>query len=279
MFLKRLEEWADRNDSLLCVGLDPDPGKMPERTRTGELPLFEFNRAVIDATCDLVCCYKPQIAYYAGRGAERELKMTIEHIRRRRPGLPVILDAKRADIGSTSEMYAREAFDIYGADAVTVNPYMGMDSLKPFLDRKDKGVVILCRTSNAGGAEIQGLKCGDKFVFEIVAEKAAGPWNYNGNVLLVAGATQPEELAAIRKIAPETTLLVPGVGAQGGDLEKVMENGLRKDGKGLVINSSRGIIHASSGPDFAEAAGAAAQKLRDQTNSLRGRNRTSRSKK
>ena len=269
-FMEKLHQAWDRNNSLVCVGLDPDLHKLPETVLRHEpKPIFAFNKAIIDATHDLVCCYKPQMAYYAGYGAEDELSMTIEYIAKNYPLVPVILDAKRGDIGSTAEMYAREAFVRYGADAVTVNPYMGTDNLKPFLDHADRGVVILCRTSNPSSAELQELVSGDKQIFQYVAEYAVTRWNYNHNVMLVVGATFPEELGRIRAQCPELPFLVPGVGAQGGDVRKVLENGQTADGKGLVINSSRGIIYASKGPDFAAAARNAAIELRDEINRCR----------
>jgi orotidine-5'-phosphate decarboxylase len=268
-FYDKLESIWDVNESLVCVGLDPDINKLPKCVADKKYPIFEFNKAIIDATHDIVCSYKPQIAYYAGCSAEDQLEMTFNHIQCYYPEIPIILDSKRSDIGSTSEMYAKEAFDRYKADAVTVNPYMGMDSLKPFLDRSDKGVVVLCRTSNPGGKEIQELKVDGKELYKIIAEYAVTKWNYNKNVLLVVGATYPEELAAVRAIAPETTFLVPGVGVQGGDVQKVIEKGADHAGLGLVINSSRGIIYASSGEDFANAARKATVELRDLINNFR----------
>ncbi len=269
-FMEKLSKaWKDGN-SLVCVGLDPDKAKLPACVRSLPHPIFEFNRAIIDATCRDVCCYKPQAAYYAGQGVDDELLMTMEYLRKHHPEIPVILDAKRADIGNTTKMYAMEAFDRYGADAVTVNPYMGMDALKPFLDRADKGVVVLCRNSNAGAREIQELRLENgQFLYQRVAQLIAGPWNYNGNTMLVAGATFPQELGEIRRLVGRTPLLVPGIGAQGGDLEGVLKHGLTGDGTGLVINSSRGIIYASSGTDFAEAAAAACRELKNAINALR----------
>ncbi len=261
--------WA-KNQSLVCVGLDPDLKKMPDCVKQEKYPIFAFNKAIIDATKDYVCCYKPQAAMYAGMNADEELGMTIDYIHEAAPGISVILDAKRADIGNTTAMYAKEAFERYKADAVTVNPYMGMDALKPFLDCADKGVIVLCRTSNGGAKEVQELKLeSGELLYQHIARLISHDWNYNGNTMLVAGATFPEELGQIRKIVGDTPLLVPGIGAQGGDLEGVLRNGLTADKTGLVINSSRGIIYASAGCDFAEAAGAAAKLLRDQINALR----------
>lgn len=264
-FMDMLRSAWKTNRSLVCVGLDPDPAKMPDG-----VSVLDFNRAIIDATKDLVCAYKPQAACYAGMNEDAALVESIRHVHEAAPGIPVILDAKRADIGNTTKHYVREAFERYGADAVTVNPYMGMDAIKPFLDCADKGVVILCRTSNPGSKEVQELTLanGEK-LYEHLASLMATEWNANGNVLLVAGATHPSELGEIRKRVGNVPLLVPGIGAQGGDLEGVLKNGLTADGTGLIINSSRGIIYASKGADFAEAARAAALELRDAVNALR----------
>jgi orotidine-5'-phosphate decarboxylase len=246
---------------MVCVGLDPDPAKLPDCLKASNDAIFEFNKAIIDATHDIVCCYKPQAAYYAAADADDALRRTIAYIHDNYPGIPVILDVKRGDIGATARMYAVEAFDRYGADAVTVNPYMGTDALDPFIDRNDRGVVILCRTSNPGVSALQNLVADGKTIYEHVAVLAATRWNRNGNVLLVAGATYPEELGKIRKLIGDMPLLVPGVGAQGGSVEAVIANGLDSSGYGLVINSSRGIIYASKGDDFAEKAREATQEL------------------
>ncbi|MDD5596729.1 MAG: orotidine-5'-phosphate decarboxylase [Victivallaceae bacterium] len=261
-FLEKLDGIWKKNDSMVCVGLDPDLDKLPACLKSLEFPIFEFNRQIIDATSDLVCAYKPQAAYYAGQNADDQLKMTIAYIREKHPEIPVILDVKRGDIGSTAQMYAREAFERYQADAVTLNPYMGFDTLKPFLDHAESGVIILCRTSNPSSCELQELVCGGRTIFEHVAVLARDKWNYNKNVLLVIGATFPEELGRIRKLCPEMPFLVPGVGAQGGDVKKVIENGAAADGFGLVINSSRGIIYADGTENFAAASRKAALKLR-----------------
>jgi orotidine-5'-phosphate decarboxylase len=260
--------WA-KNNSLVCVGLDPDITKLPACLSGVDKPIFAFNKAIIDATYDLVCAYKPQVAYYAGQDAEDELKMTIDYLRENYPEVPIIFDSKRGDIGSTAEMYAKEVFDRYQADSVTVNPLMGTDTLKPFLDYADKGVIALCRTSNPSGDEIQNLKQDGKEVYKFIAEYARDKWNYNSNILLVVGATYPEELGEIRAICKDMPFLVPGVGAQGGDVEKVLNNGTTADGNGLIINSSRGIIYASNGDDFAAASREATMKLRDTINSYR----------
>ena len=263
-FIESLRLAWQRNRSLVCVGLDPEPSRFPVHLRDDPDAIFEFCRAIVDATADVVCCFKPQFAHFAARSAEDALQRLIAHIHAQHPGVPVILDAKRGDIGSTAAFYAAEAFDRYGADAVTVNPYLGRDSLEPFLARADKGVVILCRTSNAGARDLQDLDVGGRKLYQHVAETAAREWNANGNCLLVVGATYPGELADVRAIVGEMPLLVPGVGAQGGDVEAVVRNGATKDGTGLVISSSRAILYAGSGVDFADAARAAAIVLRDE---------------
>ena len=262
-FVERLRRaWAS-SQSLLCVGLDPDPARLPGHLAGTDHPMFEFGRAIVDATADLVCAFKPQIAYYAAAGAEDQLEMTIAHIRRQHPQIPVILDAKRGDVGSTAEMYAREAFQRYQADAVTVNPYLGFDSLAPFLAHADKGVIVLCRTSNPGARDVQDIASDGRKLYQIIAEKAARDWNANGNVMLVVGATYPEELGEIRAIVGDMTILVPGVGAQGGDVDATVAAGHDSSGFGMVINSSRAVLYASQGADFAEAAAAEAEATRD----------------
>jgi orotidine-5'-phosphate decarboxylase len=268
-FIHRLSQAWTAQRTLLCVGLDPDPARLPGQLGAFAHPIFEFGRAIVDATADLVCAFKPQIAYYAAARAEDQLEMTIAHIRRHHPAIPVILDAKRGDVGSTAEMYAREAFERYQADAVTVNPYLGHDSLQPFLDRADKGVIVLCRTSNAGARDLQDLESGGRRLYQRVAEKAARDWNANGNVMLVVGATYPEELREIRGIVGDMPILVPGVGAQGGDVAAVLASGATADGTGLVISSSRAVLYAGGGSDYAQAARAAALKLRDEINLCR----------
>ena len=260
---------AEKNNSLVCVGLDPDLAKLPDCVKSAADPIFEFNKQIIDATKDLVCAYKPQAAYYAGQDCDESLKKSIAYIKENAPDVPVILDVKRGDIGSTAEYYAKEAFDRYNADAVTVNPYMGLDAVKPFLDYADKGVIILCRTSNPHSGDLQNLVADGHMLYEHVAMLVRDRWNYNSNAALVIGATYPEELKKIRTICPELPFLVPGVGAQGGDVQKVIENGANAAGTGLIINSSRGIIYASKGEDFAEKAGEAAKELRDLINSYR----------
>ncbi|MBV8343169.1 MAG: orotidine-5'-phosphate decarboxylase [Gammaproteobacteria bacterium] len=268
-FVAELRRAWERNDSLLCVGLDPEPERFPRAIRGGAAAIFEFNKAIIDATADLVCAYKPQFAHYAAAGAEAELARTVEYIHRTCPGIPVILDAKRGDVGHTAERYAAEAFGRYQADAVTVNPYLGSDALEPFLRHAEKGVVVLCRTSNAGASDLQDLDCGGRPLYQVVAELAARRWNSRGNCLLVVGATYPRELAEVRAIVGDMPLLVPGVGAQGGAVAAVVRNGRSPSGAGLVISSSRAILYASAGADFAGAARAAAQALRAEINQAR----------
>jgi orotidine-5'-phosphate decarboxylase len=260
--------WENKN-TLLCVGLDSDLMRIPEQIRKKDNPLFEFNRAIVDSTADLVCAFKPQIAYYGASGSEHELEMTVEYIHTNYPGTPVILDAKRGDIGATATMYAKEVFDRYKADAVTVSPYLGFDTLEPFLERKEKGIIVLCRTSNPGAKEIQDLEVNGQKLYQIIARMAVERWNGNGNVLLVVGATYPMELKEIRSIVGETPFLVPGIGAQGGDVERAVTNGKDSTGTGMIINSSRGIIYADQGSDFESAARRAAKSLRDEINQYR----------
>lgn len=261
--------WA-RSDSLVCVGLDPEIERFPGQVADHPSPIFQFNKAIIDATAELVCAYKPQFAHYAAYEAEDQLERTIDYIHRTYPGVPVILDSKRGDIGNTAERYAIEAFERYGADAVTVNPYLGGDSLEPFLKREDRGVVVLCRTSNPGARDLQDLALeGGRRLYHRVAELVATRWNTRDNCLLVVGATYPQELAEIRQIVGEMPLLVPGVGAQGGDVAQAVRNGQTAAGTGLLVSSSRAILYASAGDDFASAARAAALSLRDQINAHR----------
>jgi len=268
-FYKKLDKIIEKNNSLVCVGLDPDISKLPEICKSFAKPVFEFNKSIIDATNQDVCAYKPQVAYYAGQNIEDELQMTIDYLRENYPDIPIIFDSKRGDIGSTAQMYAKEVFERYKADSVTVNPLMGTDTLKPFLDFEDKGVIALCRTSNPSGDEIQNLIVENRPVYEIIAQLAKEKWNYNNNILLVVGATYPRELGKIREICPNIPFLVPGIGAQGGDIEKVLKNGLTPDKKGLVINSSRGIIYASNGADYANAAQLATLELKNSINNFR----------
>ncbi|HEY3785514.1 MAG TPA: orotidine-5'-phosphate decarboxylase [Steroidobacteraceae bacterium] len=268
-FVRQLTASWERNDSLICVGLDPEIERFPRHIAAQPSPIFQFNKAIIDATADLVCAYKPQFAHYAAYEAEDQLERTIEYIHRTYPGIPVILDSKRGDVGNTAERYAIEAFERYGADAVTVNPYLGADSLEPFLKYADKGIIVLCRTSNPGGRDLQDLDVGGRKLYHVVADLVANKWNSRGNCLLVVGATYPRELAEVREIVGRVPFLVPGVGAQGGDVAQAVLSGQTTEGTGLIISSSRGILYGSSGEDFTEAARAAAQKLRDQVNGSR----------
>lgn len=268
-FIRSLQQAWKSNDSLLCVGLDPDPAKFPAHLRDKPDAVFTFCSAIVDATADLVCAFKPQIAHFSALRAEETLERLIAHIHTRHPGVPVILDAKRGDIGSTAQHYVTEAFDRFGADAVTLNPYMGRDSIQPFLERTDKGVILLCRTSNPGGADFQALDCGGVPLYLRVAETIARDWNAHGNCALVTGATWPDEIRQVRALVGDMPLLVPGIGAQGGDVEAVMRAGCTSTGTGLMINSSRGIIYAGHGGDFAAAARKAATELRDLVNQYR----------
>jgi orotidine-5'-phosphate decarboxylase len=268
-FVARLYAAAARNNSLVCVGLDPEPEKLPAHLRSLPQPIFEFNRQIVDATAEYACCFKPQFAHYAALGAEDQLLATIRHIHEKHPGLPVILDSKRGDIGSTAAKYAQESFARYGADAVTVNPYLGFDSIEPYLKWQDRGVIILCRTSNPGARDFQDLESGGKRLYRHVAERVARDWNSTGNCMLVIGATYPEELAEIRAVVGDLPFLVPGVGAQGGDVAAAVRAGRTANGLGMVLNSSRGIIYAASGADFADAARTATLKLRDEINLYR----------
>jgi orotidine-5'-phosphate decarboxylase len=272
-FAKQLADVWERNNSLVCVGLDPEIERLPASIAGEASPIFQFNKAIIDATVDLVCAYKPQFAHYAAYEAEDQLERTIDYIHRTYPHVPVILDSKRGDVGNTAERYAIEAFERYKADAVTVNPYLGGDSLEPFLRHEDRGVIILCRTSNPGARDVQDLQvgaaAGSRKVYHAIAELAAQKWNSRGNCMLVVGATYPRELAEIREIVGDMPLLVPGVGAQGGDVVQAVQNGRTKSGTGLVISSSRAILYASAGEDFADAARTATTSLRDQINAAR----------
>jgi orotidine-5'-phosphate decarboxylase len=262
-FVSRLLDACRRNRSLLCVGLDPDPAKLPVKD------VFEFNKAIIDATADLVCSYKPNLAFYEALGIRglQALKKTVAYIPK---NIPVIGDAKRGDIGNTAIAYARALFGYYKFDAVTLNPYLGYDSIEPFLDYKDKGVFVLCRTSNSSASDFQDLvdNFGMKF-YQSVALRA-GDWNTDGNVGLVVGATFPEELREIRKLCPGMILLIPGIGAQGGDLEQSVKYGVDANNEKAVIVAARQVIYASKGADYARAARQAASELRDTINRYRG---------
>ncbi len=265
-FTKALRSRWQQADSLVCIGLDPEPAKFPPSFTGSADAVFDFCRDIVDATAEFACAFKPQIAHFAARGAEDALTRLVAHIHAAHPGIPVILDAKRGDIGSTARHYAGEAFDRYGADAATANPYLGLDSLQPFLDRADKGVVILCRTSNPGAADFQDLVVDGRPLYQHVAERVARDWNGNGNCALVVGATWPEQLREVRAIVGDMPLLIPGVGAQGGNVAAVVDNGLAADGTGLLVSSSRAILYASGGDDYAEAAASAAKALREEIN-------------
>jgi orotidine-5'-phosphate decarboxylase len=271
IFTEKLAARWREADSLLCVGLDPDPARFPAQLRDRDDAIFAFCRAIVDATAEFACAFKPQIAYFASRRAEDQLERLIAHVRSAHPQVPVILDAKRGDIGSTAEHYAREAFERYGADAVTLSPYMGLDSIEPFLEYADRGVFLLCRTSNPGGDDLQMLDAGGERLYERVARLAATRWNTNGQLGLVVGATYPDELARVRAIAGELPLLVPGVGAQGGDVRAAVQAGQTARGDGLAINSSRAILYAGHGEDFAAAAREVARRTRDEINRHRSR--------
>ena len=269
-FTQMLAAAWQKNDSLLCVGLDPDPAKFPDAFSDDEDALFAFCRDIADATAEFACAFKPQIAYFAAHnGGEAALQRLIAHINAVHPDVPVILDAKRGDIGSTAEQYATEAFDRFGADAVTLNPYMGRDSAGPFLRRNDRGCIFLCHTSNPGARDFQERLVDGAPLYQHIARTIANDWNADGNCALVVGATFPEELKVIRGLVGDMPLLIPGVGAQGGDVEAVVKNGKTVDGTGLMINSSRGILYASSGAGYAEAAADAARDLRDAINRSR----------
>lgn len=273
-FFDALNTAIDRNNSLLCVGLDPVIDKMPEHLRSSPTAIFDFNKAIIDATADLVCAYKPNIAFYSQYklAGLQQLEQTIAYIKQTYPEIPVILDSKRGDIGNTNTGYASEAFDWFNADAVTVSPYMGIGSLAPLFERTDKGIVVLCRTSNEEAAELQNIrdqKTGAS-VYSIVADSAKAQHDKTGNVLLVVGATNPDELAAIRaQVGPEMVFLVPGIGAQGGDVQSVMAAGLGANQRGMVINSSREVLYAGSDENFALASQQKASETRDKINQYR----------
>lgn len=264
-FLDQLQAARVAHRSFLCVGLDPDPARFPAVVGQGRAAFFDFCAAIVDATADLALAFKPQIAYFAAHGAEGELERLIAHIRRVAPRVPVILDAKRGDIGATAAQYAREAFERYGADALTLSPFMGFDSVEPYLRYPGKGLFLLCRTSNPGGDDLQAQPLaalpGQPRLFEHLASLAQGPWNATGQMGLVVGATRPQEIARVRELAPSLPLLIPGVGAQGGDAAATVR-AARPDCGPVVVNSSRAILYAGAGPDFADAARAAAEATR-----------------
>lgn len=268
-FTDMLHERWQNADSLLCVGLDPNPTRFPHELIGKPTALYDFCCGIVEATADLVCAFKPQIAYFASCGAEAELKAVIDFIHTNYPKVPVILDAKRGDIGSTAEHYAREAFERFEADCVTLSPFMGFDTIKPYLAYKDKGAFVLCRTSNPGGDDIQMLTVNNERIYERIARLASSEWNLSGQLGLVVGATYPAELANVRRIAPELPLLVPGIGAQGGDINASVKAGITAAGTGMVINSGRAIIYASREDDWKEAARKSAAATRDAINAAR----------
>jgi orotidine-5'-phosphate decarboxylase len=272
-FIDMLQGAQRRNGSMLCVGLDPEPSRFPAALKGDAGKIFDFCARIVDATADLVIAFKPQIAYFAAHRAEAQLEQLMEHMRRTAPEVPVILDAKRGDIGSTAEQYAKEAFERYGADAVTLSPFMGFDSVQPYLKYEGKGAFLLCRTSNPGGDDLQNQRLADvqgqPRLYEHIAKLAQGPWNTNGQLGLVVGATYPAEIEAVRKLAPNAPLLIPGVGAQGGDAVATVKAGWRADAP-IVVNSSRAILYASDGEGFAEAARREARKTRDLLEAAKG---------
>ena len=257
-----LQRAEHQNQSMLCIGLDPEPSRFPSHMKDDPRRIFDFCAAIVDATADLAIAFKPQIAYFAAQGAEAQLERLMAHIRRAAPLVPLILDAKRGDVGSTAVQYAREVFERYGADAVTLSPFMGLDSIEPYLQYRGKGAFLLCRTSNPGGSDLQAQKLADlpgqPQLFEHIAALAQGPWNLNGQLGLVVGATYPAQLERVRQLAPSLPLLVPGIGAQGGDAVATVRAAWRGDARvtraPIVVSSSRAILYASAGADFAQAA-------------------------
>ena len=270
-FIEKLAAAWDAHDSLLCVGLDPNPSRFPPELQQRPDAIFAFCKAIIDATADLACAFKPQIAYFAALGAEDQLQDVCDYLRSSQPQIPLLLDAKRGDIGATAEQYAREAFERYGVDAVTLNPYMGFDSVAPYLEWQERGAIILCRTSNPGGSDLQALQIAGRPLYQHVAQLVAEKWNTNGQCALVVGATYPAELAQVRAIVGAMPLLVPGIGAQGGDIEATVGAGQTADGRGMMINSSRAILYATPQADetFAQAARRVAAQTRTAINSFR----------
>ena len=265
-FLDRLRAAERGHGSMLCVGLDPEPSRFPGALRGDASRIYDFCARIVDATADLVIAFKPQIAYFAANRAEGQLEQLMAHLRRNAPTVPVILDAKRGDIGSTAQQYALEAFERYGADAVTLSPFMGFDSVQPYLESPEHGAFLLCRTSNPGGDDLQNQRLasveGQPLLYEHIASLAQGPWNLNGQLGLVVGATYPAEISRVRQLAPRLPLLIPGIGAQGGDAAATVKAGWRADAP-IVVNSSRAILYASSGDDFEQAARREAMRTRD----------------
>ncbi|WP_211443519.1 orotidine-5'-phosphate decarboxylase [Collimonas humicola] len=272
-FIEKLSAAWRTNNSLLCVGLDPDIAKFPAHLQQQPDAIYTFCKEIIDATAATACAFKPQIAYFSAMRAEDQLEAICAYLRENHPNIPIVMDAKRGDIGATAEQYAREAFERYGADAVTVSPYMGFDSVAPYLEWKDRGAIVLCRTSNAGGSDLQFLTVDGVPLYQHVARLVAEKWNTNGQCGLVVGATFPQELAQVRSIIGDMPLLVPGVGAQGGDIQATVHAGKTANGMGMMINSSRAILYAkpdlAAGEDFAQAAKRVAQETRDAINLYR----------
>lgn len=270
-FRQKLDAVVAKNNSLLCVGLDCEVDKIPDRIRNGPHPQSTFNKAIIYATQDLVCAYKLNTAFYEARGMAgiEAMKITCDYLKAHYPNVLIIIDAKRADISNTNIGYAKFVFDYLDGDAVTLQPYLGGEALKPFFDRKEKGILILCRTSNPGAGEFQDLQVSGKPLYQVLADNFVKKWNYNGNCGLVVGATYPTELSIVRRIAGDMPILIPGVGAQGGDTEKTVKAGVDSKGRNAIINSSRGVIFASSGADFAAKAREEALKLRNTINTFR----------
>ncbi|WP_206610800.1 orotidine-5'-phosphate decarboxylase [Hydrogenophaga sp. NH-16] len=276
-FLDMLGAAERQNQSLLCVGLDPDPAKFPVAMKGDASKIYDFCAAIVEATADAVIAFKPQIAYFAAHRAEDQLEKLMRHMKAVAPQVPVILDAKRGDIGSTAEQYAIEAFERYGADAVTLSPFMGFDSVQPYLKYHGKGAFLLCRTSNPGGDDLQNQRLasveGQPLLYEHVARLAQGPWNLNGQLGLVVGATYPAEIERVRALAPTLPLLIPGVGAQGGDAVATIRAGYRTQGGAttgpVIVNSSRAVLYASGGTDFAAAARAEALRTREVLNAAK----------
>lgn len=266
MIIDKYNSRVEKSNSLVCVGLDSDFEKIPASFKEKEFAQFEFNKWIIDQTAEFASAFKPNAAFYEARGEQggHELKLTIDYINKNHPDIFTILDAKRADIGNTNNGYVTAIFDWLGFDAITLHPYLGKEALKPFLDRADKGCIVLCRTSNPGAGELQDLVVQARGLplWQIVAEKVRDEWNYNHNCLLVVGATYPEEMKQIRGLMGKICFLVPGVGAQGGDVEATVKAGINEDKRGLIISSSRGII-------FADNPGEEAKKLRDEINKYR----------
>ena len=265
-FIEMLLAAQQRNGSMLCVGLDPEPSRFPAQLKGDASKIYDFCARIVDATADLVIAFKPQIAYFAAHRAEAQLEQLMAHLRRNAPHVPVILDAKRGDIGATAGQYAKEAFERYGADAVTLSPFMGFDSIAPYLKYAGKGAFLLCRTSNPGGDDLQNQRLasveGQPRLYEHIARLAQGPWNLNGQLGLVVGATYPAEIERVREVAPTLPLLIPGIGAQGGDAAATVRAGWRVDAP-IVVSSSRAILYASQAEDFADAARKEAGKTRD----------------